>query len=176
MPKDKGQQKEDRSLKVLMPGTKLENLQCGVTATVYPMGFVHMREFASDLVAAFNAVARVAAPDKPRNDTKEERQRVEREFGERLIKSMAPMVTTQLLDVVARCVTFEAGVTMDQVPHYDVPVIVEAWIMESFGTEDKWRPWLATMERLLTHFSGKEVRILEMLSKPSSPQDTPSPT
>ncbi len=53
-------------------------------------------------------------------------------------------------------------------PHWIMPDIVKAWTAMSFGSEEKWRPWIAAAEQALSRMAGKQVSLSGALSVASS--------
>lgn len=152
--------------KKLYPGTNVP-LEDGSSATVFPMGFLHISKFSKELTFALTTLSRVAIPV---DATAEQKTAA-------IAAQMVPYIANNLLDLVSDCTKFsnpERG--FENLAHWEVPEIIEAWIEESFGSEKKWKPWVATVERILNRFlNPKEpIRILETLSSGLSSADTQS--
>ncbi len=143
-------------IRVLFPGRPIA--LSGYEATVYPMGVKHVRKFLERVLAIADAIGIVA-----RRPDESERQHVERISAE-----LIPFALKNAFDIISECVVLPDGAKLDDVPQWDLPPIVEAWIYESFGEEKKWRPWVALLESALARFSGGEpVSISEMWSRVS---------
>lgn len=159
---------DSAALRKLLPGTRVPT-SLGVDAIVYPLGFRHLRKFTAEIGAALQAAVRVLGSVKHGSDPGD--------VGQAMLAQMLPYAMRELLGLLAECVVLDAkGLTLDDLPHWDVPPIVRVWLLESFGEETKWRPWVAAMDDLLTRIGGKPTTISEMLSRPSSPAESPLPT
>lgn len=64
----------------------------------------------------------------------------------------------------------------DDLPHDVLPPILDAWIVESFASEARWRPWVAAIDKAVEKATGQPFSTLETLSSLRSPPDTTAPT
>jgi len=174
MAKDAKDTKPKDSLKPLFPGRNVELDVNGtkVLVTVYPLGFRHLRRFSKDVTGAVMAIVGTKVPENLKSDPA-----AAAAFSQRVMMQLVPYAIDNLLDLVAECVTFETpDVVIDDLPHYCVAPIIEAWLLESFGEEKKWRPWLATVENVYAQVTGKQKKITEIFSSASSSPATAAPT
>lgn len=158
-------------LEALFPGRVVKvDSDRGITAIVYPPGIMHVREFSRDLVSAMMTTVQMIAS--PRN--------ADRQKLTAIITQMVPFITSNMIDLVCACVRVECpqvpGITVKDLPHWLVASIIEAWVVESFGSEEKLRPWKAAIERTVSQVTGKPFSISETFSRLSSPQATPGQT
>jgi len=146
-----------KAAKALVPGrtVRLEHYE----ATVYPAGARHADRLFVKVVGVLQHAGALVA--KPGEDVKV--------HGERIVSELIPFAITHALDVMSECVVLPKGATLKDVPHFDLPPIAEAWILESFGEEKKWRPWVALVEEVATRLNGgKAIRMSEIWSRASS--------
>ncbi len=152
------------SEKVLHPGTEIE-LDNGGIAKVFPLGFRHLSKFTKEISKALAVIQNI--PLKP--GSKEE------DINRAVMTAMIPYILENLLGLVAECVKIEdSDVALEDLPHWNVPPIIEAWLIESFGERKKWEPWIQALENLLERFTGKRPQILETLSNSFSSADIAS--
>lgn len=160
-----------KELKPLFPGREVV-LQCGATAIVYPLGFRQIRKFSNEVVGMLMQIMDTKIPPNIAADPV-----LAKQFQDKMFAKILPYALTNLLDLVSDCVKFEpADCTIDDVPHWDVALIIEAWVIESFGEEQKRLPWIAAVENVFAQVTGKKVKISEIFSKPSSPPATVAKT
>lgn len=142
--------------KVLNPGTQVLIGEGGeaVVATVHPMGRAHMAQFAGNIAGVLRHVMSMKVDP---ND---------KDMQAAVVMQLLPIVLADLMDLVGACTTFDhEGLTIDDLPHYMLPELAETWIVESFGEERKWRPWVTVVERLTKRFTGKELNLAGMMKK-----------
>lgn len=111
----------------------------------------------------------------------------EKEMGRRLMGPVSMVVLEDAIELVEACTIvkladpenpdrpfakLEAAV-FDDLPHYVVPEIIERWVLVSFGSENRFRPWKVAAERLIEKLTGERLSISEMLSKFSLPPARP---
>lgn len=178
MPKAEDAKKPKDALSPLFPGREVElevELPTGrsiVVATVYPLGFRHLRRFSKDVTGAINAVVGMRVPENLRSDPA-----AAAAFTNRVLMQLVPYAIDNLLDLVKECVVFKDGVAeVDDLPHWHVATLVEAWIIESFGEEKKWRPWIAAVENVYAQVTGNRKKITEIFSRDSSSPATDAST
>lgn len=147
---------------IFNPGKEI-TLESGLVVTVYPLGFRHIQKFNQAIANAISVAGLAVRPGMS-----------EKEMSNAIIAQMIPHALTHLLDLFKECVSFEPKeVSIDDLSHWELPALMEAWIMESFGDPKKYRPWIDMMKNLLLRFTGKTDlnQISGMLSKPSSAVD-----
>ena len=154
----------------LPPGKpRIVDLGDGVTARVYPMGLAHVREFYNEIGLVLGSVLGMLRPGELQRDG----------AHEHIVVMSLPLITQHLMGLVNKCVAIDGrdgAVSIDDLPHWDLPQILHAWAMENFGEERKWRPWVEAVESVLQQITGERISILETLSKSLSPQATASQT
>jgi len=139
-------------------GTKL------VMAKIYPMGGQHLHSFAGEIATTLGILGKL--------DIKTVRDG--EVAGKAIMAQMIPYVITNMLSMFETCIEFNVpGVSLKKLPHWFYPQFIEEWLILSFGSEDKWRPWVATIENLVFQTTGTRISILETLSSSSSPTATP---
>ena len=158
-----------QSAKPLFPGTRIK-LEDGIDLeiTVYPLGVKHVKKFTDDIARIVNASQRI----------KVEKGGDQKKIAEQFVMGLVPIIMTDALDLVKECTVIEpqGAATFDELPHWVLPGIADAWIQESFGEEKKWRPWVTLIEKTITRVTGKPFSISEIWSKASSQTDTLSTT
>ncbi len=188
-------------MRTLIPGTvvDLSDLMPGLTVTVYPAGWAHLVPFgeaiqavAGRFVAEFKRAQLLrpfsaqgygeseAEQIRLRND----RQEAENGWLRAAAQAVLPTVMGRMQELVAQCVVFSPShmpdggpaITVDDLLMSHVPTLCEAWVLETFGSEVRRRPWVAAIERAVAAATGKRVPMSEMLSKLSSLRDTVSKT
>lgn len=159
----------EKQFKVLYPGRKVP-LSCGLTAVVYPLGFKHLRRFSKDVAGALAMLGTLRLPKEGDATSR----------SKALMGQVLPFALEHLLVMLGECVVFvdgdnkEVDVTMDDLAHWDLPALIMAWFEESFGTEDKRRPWIEAVEMAMTKVTKKPFKMSEIFSNSSSPADTTS--
>lgn len=149
--------------KVLAPG-RLVEVPGFCKAKVYAIGPRHLKKYGKEVGQAMAALIQIAI--KPGVDVKIQ-----------LIMQMVPWVMSNCLDLVEECTKLQdPAVTWDALPHWALPEIIRAWLLENFDEEYKWGPWVAVAEQALKSVTGRTVEISETLSKLSSLLDTTSGT
>lgn len=134
-------------------------------AIIYPMGLRHVQAGVAYISKA-GAVAAQAVAALARAAS----------AGDRAAMMVAafPILTGDAFDLVRQTVTIvePAGLTVDDLAHWDLPPLVEAFVELNFGEERKRRPWSEALENLLR----KLTRTSETPSTSSPQQATASVT
>src|SRR5262245_51647261 len=137
--------------RVLNPGRRVELKDFGATAVVFPIGLRHLQKFSKEIAGLVGYLATVQVKsEEPRG------------LGLQYARAMAPFLMQNMLGLVAECVRLEPPelkITLQDLPHWELPPIIEAWVQENFGEEKKWHPWLAAVESVIRTATGKDVRI-----------------
>ena len=156
------------ALAVMFPGEVLElDLGNGLVGRVrvLPLGFRHLRTFASQITSALSVVGNMQLPagDDPAK------------MGKAIMMTAAPLLMGDLFVLLKECVVVESppNMSLDDLPHWLVPDIVSAWIEMSFGDEKKWRPWIAAIDKAMTALTREPFSILETVRSAVSAPDTP---
>lgn len=158
-------------LATLFPGEKV-TLDLGdektLTATVYPLGFRHIRGFTSKVSGV---AGRIATMTVVRGDAAS--------MDAQIAAQLLPFAVDELIDMADRCVKFDAeDVTLPDLPHYLVPPILETWIATSFGEERMRSPWVRAVKTILDKLgvTSDLSQIWARFFQPSSPAATVSKT
>lgn len=176
------EEKKIEVVEILVPGVVVPMPSLGCQAIVYPLGVRQMKRFGAIFSNALSALASVFVV---KGKSKEE-------LANDTLKQLVPFVLTYALDIVTDCVRFQlpdgtpvklkrpdgtvVDLKLDDVPHWEAAPVVSVWLLESFGEEKKWRPWVQAIEDLMSKVTGKPFSTKEMFSKDSSPADTASST
>lgn len=148
-------------MKTLLPGREVK-LSNGIVAVVYPTGFRHIVKFSQTFGTILKVASKLNAQAKPGSD-------LAHVIGIELMTACL----SEVLELAQACVRFDPpNVKFDDLPHWEVPAILEAWVDLSFGSEEKVRPWIAAVTKLITAAKSSPW-ISGMLSKVSSPPATP---
>lgn len=129
--------------------------------TVYPIGLRHMKLFSRGIAGLLAAVGDVRVPVGGSKDD------VMKSLGTQAMLSALPYILENLMELVDACCEAHVDghtVAVSSLPHWDVPPVIEAWLVESFGSEKKWKPWVATIESLAQRVTGKSLGLLEAIS------------
>ena len=154
------------ALNILLPGESFKS-DVGATVTVYPMGVVHLKRFAGQIATALSIIGK----------TQYRKGASQKEIGAQIAAAIAPFLISEAMDLLEACVKIDPSeVKFQELPHWDVPVVVQMWLEASFGDEKKWRPWVTAIDVAMTKVTGTKFSTLEMLSKPSSQQATQEQT
>jgi len=162
----KKKQREDRQI---LPGAKrVPVLEGQAEALVFPLGFRHLKQFNDKITRVLIYISNhVKIPDSAS----------EEEAFNRVLTEAVPILLTDMLDLLEECVRFNPnGIKFDDLPHWDVPIIIEEWLTESFGEPKKRDPWRRAIESTVARFTGQEMSLSQIFSKGSSPQDGPIET
>lgn len=122
----------------LFPGTTVRLSLC--EATVYPVSFKMMKRFGQGIMLALRSIGNMklsqgASPA---------------QIQDAISKFLGPVILEHLLDLVAACTTFQdKEVVVDDLPHWDVAPLIEAFVNESFMGEHKIRPWIQAIKNLI---------------------------
>ncbi len=144
-----------------------DRAKLGFTVKVFRIGLKHFERHGRVLAGAVQMLATTSVNMK---DSKSP--------GLQYLSFMIPYTMCNLLPLLAETVRIEPkeAMTWDEVPHFLIPDILEAWIDENFGTKEKWVPWVAVAEKMLNGLTDKTFAISETISKILSKQVTPSET
>lgn len=147
----------EKELKALFPGVEVP-LECGLNATVYPLGVTHLKKFSKQITRVFAIFAA---------------QKVDANIDAKsLAIAVVPTLLEEAMDLIQECTTMD--IPFERLPHWELPKLAEAWVIESFGEEHKFRPWVEVIQKAAQKAGVNADSISEMLSNFSSPQDTPS--
>jgi len=167
--------KETSVSRRIFPGRVVEFEEGAVEfkVRVYPPGFQHFELFSTRIAAAVGLIANMDLRGATTGSGAQD-------FAKRVIQQVGPIVLSDLLGLVRECCVVEIDghpeATLDDLPHWHLASVVEAWIEESFLEERKWRPWLGALERLISKATGQPFSISETLSSRSSSPATPTLT
>ncbi len=131
-----------------------------IVVEISPVGFKHIRKYGAFIATALSSLSNVSGDN----------QRA-------TVAHMVPVMMTNGLGLLADCVRLEKSLlSIEDLPHHYLPAIIEAWLIESFFGERKWKPWVTMVENLVQKYTGETPQILEKISSYFSPQDTPDET
>lgn len=167
-------------LRALFPGRKVDVLDDDgnvlTEATVYPLGARHI-ETASRDVAAVGMLILEAL--KVKVDDANGHVRVDQGAisPEKIISAAVPALLKNGFSLLRECIKIDIGsddeIALDDLPHWCLPPLVEAFVEESFGSKKKWEPWKRLIENMVRRFSkNPEFSISETFSRLSSQTDT----
>ena len=133
-------------------------------ADIFYFGIVQVRRYSEEISLALMTLAKTGID--PKSPAKAQ-----------YMAAMLPYVMLNLLGLVAECVVIRnkdgKGIAIGNLPHWILPKVVEGWVELNLGEEQKWGPWLAVVEKTVETMTGKNIRISEMFSRPSSQPATP---
>lgn len=78
-----------------------------------------------------------------------------------LFKHVAPLLLDDLFGLLNECTSAD----LNNVPHWILPDVADAWIEENFGTEEKLRPWFAVVSKVLERLGNEKVDLWATVSK-----------
>lgn len=157
---------------LLNPGRKVE-IRRGdavvLTATVYEVGMPHIQRY-PELIGQAIAKLLMLGIDKAAGKPPP---------GAQYMAEMLPFVLKHMMPLVKETTKLEpGGISLDQIPHHDLAEIASAWMLENFGTEEKWGPWAAVADQMMAAVLRQDAKIWEtvssILSKRGSPSETSS--
>lgn len=167
MPEQSAEDKAASDLAVLFPGQEIvvETEAGKLSWKVFPVSLRHLRRFSKAVGRVLTTATTLQVNVKGSFEEK----------AAAIMPSVIPIIIEDLIDLVAECVKQRKGqpeVDVRDLPHWLAAPVVEAWIMQSFGTEAKLRPWVAAVESVIGKVSGNKPRLWEKLSRSSSPPAT----
>lgn len=154
---------------ILFPGKEIPN-GLGLTITVFPVGFNQIKKFSKNILGALELIA-----SSVKADGSELLAGDKKKLGMKVLAAAVPAVIEDLLDLVEECVTLTKGETrvpIGKLPHWEVPPIIEAFLMENFGEESRIRPWIEAVKNIMSRMQSGSDSMLGTGSNSSSPADT----
>lgn len=149
--------KERDELAELFPGKTIEirGNNRTIRVTVYPMAVKHFRTFKDAVTKAMDKIGKAPASGG---------------WESVLLPMLVQIAAEDLLDIVNECVD---GIDLkhDRCPNWVYPLVVKEWVIESFGSEDKIRPWVSLLEELAERVGGQKVEIWQTLTRRSFSAD-----
>jgi len=164
---------EVKDLEIIFPQGRVIELMDDVTVRVMPMGFIHIRRFSDDLARVAAAIMDAVEIDPTKSET---------EIGAYIAAQAIPLLMGNCVEMISACLVFEKGgelahADLNRLPHYYAPPIIEAWLDESFGSEEKRSPWVRAINQVIARVTGNEkFQISGTLSKLWSSLATKLPT
>lgn len=162
----------DKSLEeILNPGTAVEIKRNGavvLTAKVYEVGVEHLRKYPAMIGGAIAVLVTLGVkkggPGKP--------------IGPQYLTGMLPYVLANMTPLIVETTKLEpaGAIAIEKLPHHDLAEIAKAWMIENFGTEEKWGPWVAVADQVTTAMLKQDMKIWETVRKILSEQVTDSKT
>lgn len=90
-----------------------------------------------------------------------------------VVQIATPFVMTDLFGLMQSCCSHD----LSRLPHHALARVVDAWLMESFGSPGKWKPWQAVFENLARAFeAGDGSQFLRIWSSPADSPEQPTET
>jgi len=150
----------------LVKGTRVELKEFGASVTVFPIGPRQLHIFAAQVGGAVSLIAKTCL-------------KIGSDPGLEYLSQMIPYVMFNMMECLESCVTVEpAEISFEQIPHWELPKIIEAWLRINFDSEKKWLPWLAVVETIVEEAVGKKIliseKVLQALSEAASGSKTSS--
>lgn len=163
-------------LSVMFPGKRVDlpgpDGSTAMTVIVTPLGIVHMQKFIDciqEIVPKLSSQMDITKLFKVGKGGEEGMG-----FTQKLMPIVVPMLTSDIIGIIDECVQGLDLKKSKNAPHWWLPRIVEAWIVESFGDEMKLRPWVEAVDNVLSRATGESLGLWETLSRSSSGQATTS--
>lgn len=167
---------KDTAIRVLTPGTKI-TLDGGAVLIVYPIGWKQMRAFGSTITNALGSVADVVSLD----PSKLQDSAYVKKLSGDILSKIGPYVALNMMELVADCCVFEdkdirKTISVEEIPHWEVAKVIDAFVEESFVGEGKLQAWTQAIDNIMKKVFKTDKSISDILSNFSSDADTPSPT
>lgn len=132
------------------PYNTVSDTKQGWELRVYCMGIkdiqklVAMMSRSTALLQAFQSI-RTTLDSK--NDKTSDREALAKSLGSALI----PFINDNAYDILVDTVKFVTPIdaTIDDLPHWAIPTIIDQWIDINFKEPRQWLPWIEMMENLL---------------------------
>lgn len=148
---------------------------------VYPLGARHLRRFSTQIVGILSTMSQVRVP----------KSATEEALYQTMLGQAIPTLMSEGFDLLQdTCVVGEMVGTgpetyefveserenaLEEIPHWELPTILEAWVELSFGTSRKRKPWVKMLDNLGRRITRKkDFSITGLFSSSSDSQDTPS--
>lgn len=159
---------DDEQLEILYPGTIITlkgegGMDMEMKITVWPMGIRDFKRFKAAIRAITEEVSLIGFDWVK---AKEDWQTV-------LLPIVITIVVDHFLELLNESVD---GIDLmsPRCPQWVLPPVAQAWLLQSFGSEKKLRPWADLVDEIAERAGGKKLKIWQMLTKSSSPQATGS--
>ena len=142
---------------ILIPGREFAIEGTKGSIIVSPVGIVQLKKFSGTMAQLMGVISAEEVGKDAAKGT--------------IVAVLMPHILSTSIDLFEDCIICK-GITLEQVPHWEVPPMLEYWIIESFGEPKKWKPWIAMVETLVERLTGEKTNLSEELSKLSSKVDT----
>lgn len=170
---------------ILYPGTEvvldfvgIQGETSQVSAIVYPVSFRSLQAFTKVMLKMTDVISSMGSTQIPKSlaeaaksGDEKAKMEVNKIMTRETLKALAPFVVSECLDLVKECVK---GVDIEQLAHWHVAPIIEAWIMENFGSLGKLQPWIQAVDNLITQATGETPNLWETVSQSLSDMDIAS--
>lgn len=184
----------DGGLSLIVAGTDVPIVvgQTRIVFNVQPLKVRHLGQFRRELTNALleyqsaSGKSLAATLGSLANDDKAQADAAQAAILESL-PLMIPLLIEHALPLVESCVKGTvvdadgkpvAGATapvLSDLPHWHLAPLATAWIAESFGSEERVRPWVTAAEQAILSLSGRKVNLWSALSGAFSPPGTDTP-
>ena len=156
---------DDSFEKLVEQGSRLLKLGDGADAIevrVFPVGLVHIKRFTKTLSGCIQSALQLVPPGAFSIDVGQGRPgiTVDKSKLGGVVPRLVEIVATDMLDLVADC----CKPRIDDLPHWHLAEVVTAFVEVNFSGEQKLRPWVTTLERILTMALGERVELWDDLS------------
>lgn len=149
---------------------------------VYPLGAKHLRRFSTQIVGILSTLSQVRVPKNQGEEALYQTmvaQAVPSLMSEGFDLLQDTCVVGEMVSVGPNEMKFIAAETqdnaLDELPHWELPTVLEAWVELSFGTSGKRRPWIKMLNNLGTKLTKKKkFSITDLFSASSESADTRS--
>lgn len=167
----------DKQFEKLKPRGRKVSLSEGRAAYIFPVGFRHLSKFTVQIQKAIRSLIAIEVPKSASQESMKKLLGLE-SIPIIMNDLMGLVEDTTVLGILDQDDNFhrEEDSTFEDLPHWDVPAILEEWFELSFGEERKWSPWMKAIEKALLRLTGQKISLKEMFSKASSSSATTDST
>lgn len=142
--------KQDRAL--FRPFNTVSDSAAGWELRVYCMGVKDIQ----NLVGMMARSTVLLETLKTIRETKEENKA---KLAQSLGSALLPFINENVLEILARTTKFvkPEDATLEDLPHYAIPIIVEQWVDVNFKEPKQWLPWIEMVENLVKKIPARAV-------------------
>lgn len=113
----------------------------GFTCTVYPLGVKHLRKFQRQIGRIVSSVSAMKVPAGTDKDVLEKW----------VIAEVVPLIVADAFELLIDCIIIKKGddtIPLEEAPHHWLPILGTHWVQDSFGSEEKIRPWKEALAKV----------------------------